>query len=54
VHAPIGLEIGAVTPAEIAISILAELIAVRRGAETKGLSMKWERGQGTREKAETS
>jgi xanthine dehydrogenase accessory factor len=31
VHAPIGLEIAAVTPAEIAISIAAELIAVRRG-----------------------
>jgi xanthine dehydrogenase accessory factor len=31
VHAPIGLDIGAVTPEEIAIAILAELIAVRRG-----------------------
>jgi xanthine dehydrogenase accessory factor len=31
VHSPIGLEIGAITPAEIAISILAQLIAVRRG-----------------------
>jgi xanthine dehydrogenase accessory factor len=31
VHAPIGLDIGAVTPEEIAVSILSELIAVRRG-----------------------
>jgi xanthine dehydrogenase accessory factor len=30
VRAPIGLDIGAVTPAEIAVSIAAELIAVRR------------------------
>jgi xanthine dehydrogenase accessory factor len=35
VHSPIGLAIGAVTPAEIAVSILAELIAVRRGVGTK-------------------
>lgn len=40
IHAPIGFDIGAVTPAEIAVSILAELIAVRRGADTAGLSMK--------------
>jgi xanthine dehydrogenase accessory factor len=32
VHAPIGLDIGAVTPAEIAVSIAAELIAVRRNS----------------------
>ena len=31
VYAPIGLELGAVSPAEIAVSIVAELIAVRRG-----------------------
>lgn len=31
VHAPIGLDIGAVTPAEIAVSIVAELIAVKYG-----------------------
>ncbi len=44
VHAPIGLEIGAETPAEIAISILAQIIAVRAGvliaAQTKTLESK--------------
>jgi xanthine dehydrogenase accessory factor len=38
-HAPIGLDIGAVTPAEIAISILAELIAVRHGKDVTSLAM---------------
>ena len=33
VHAPIGLEIGAETPEEIAVSIVAELIQVRAGKE---------------------
>lgn len=31
VHAPIGLDIGAVTPQEIAVSIVAEIVAHRRG-----------------------
>jgi xanthine dehydrogenase accessory factor len=31
VHAPIGVDIGAETPDEIAVSILAELIQVRAG-----------------------
>jgi xanthine dehydrogenase accessory factor len=32
VFAPMGLEIGALSPEEIAISIVGELVAVRRGA----------------------
>jgi xanthine dehydrogenase accessory factor len=32
VHAPVGLEIGAITPEEIAVAIVAEMIAVRRRA----------------------
>ncbi|MGB7465442.1 MAG: XdhC/CoxI family protein [Candidatus Acidiferrum sp.] len=34
VYAPMGLEIGALSPEEIALSIAAELVAVRRNAET--------------------
>jgi xanthine dehydrogenase accessory factor len=41
VHAPIGLEIGAVTPEEIAISITAELIAVRRKGDRELPHMSW-------------
>jgi len=33
--APMGLDIGAVTPEEIAISVVAEMIAVRRQPESK-------------------
>ncbi len=41
VHAPIGLEIGAVAVAEIAVSIAAELVAAQRGfAETMIRPMK--------------
>jgi xanthine dehydrogenase accessory factor len=34
VYAPMGLEIGALAPEEIAVSIVAELIAIRRNAES--------------------
>ena len=46
VHAPIGLDIGAITPQEIAVSILAELIAVKHGkiaeSSVAAVSMRWE------------
>ncbi|MBZ5557524.1 MAG: XdhC/CoxI family protein [Acidobacteriia bacterium] len=48
VHAPIGLDIGAVTPQEIAVSILAELIAVKHG-KTHPAAMKWNPPQLVRE-----
>lgn len=38
IHAPIGLNIGAHTPAEIAVCILAEMIAVMRGRDEKGIT----------------
>ncbi len=45
VHAPIGLDIGAVTPQEIAVSILAELVAVKHGKAgdnaTSTASLRW-------------
>lgn len=38
IYAPIGLEIGALTPEEIAVSICAELILIRRGGTGKSMS----------------
>ena len=46
VHAPIGLDIGAITPQEIAVSIVAELIATKHGKiadpRVAAVSMRWE------------
>jgi xanthine dehydrogenase accessory factor len=40
VHAPVGLDIGAVSPAEIAVAIAAEMIAVKYG-RTNARSLRW-------------
>ena len=46
IHAPIGLDIGAITPQEIAVSIVAELIAVKHGKiaepNVPAVSMRWD------------
>jgi xanthine dehydrogenase accessory factor len=45
VRAPIGLDIGAVTPEEVAIAIMAEIVSVRRGSSGGSLSA-WRRREG--------
>jgi xanthine dehydrogenase accessory factor len=44
VHAPIGLDIGAVTPEEIAVAVTAELIAIRRGSTAVLPHLSWFKG----------
>ncbi|MFP5204933.1 MAG: XdhC family protein [Acidobacteriota bacterium] len=41
VHSPVGLDIGAITPEEIAVAIAAELIGMRRRAERALPHMSW-------------
>lgn len=39
IHAPIGLDLGARTPAEIALSIMAEIVSVRRGGSGSSMTL---------------
>ena len=43
VYAPVGLEIGAVTPEEIAVSVVAEMIAIRRHSQASLAHLKTSR-----------
>jgi xanthine dehydrogenase accessory factor len=52
VHAPIGLDIGAITPAEIAIAFVAEMIAKRRNVERELPHMSWFQRRGRASEAE--
>jgi len=56
VYSPIGLRIGAVTPAEISVSIMSEVIQVKRveRAEADGLSCDLETAAGLAERGETA
>jgi xanthine dehydrogenase accessory factor len=51
VHAPVGLDIGAITPEEIAVAITGELIAVRRRVERPLPHMSWFHSRKTGENA---
>ena len=41
VHAPIGLDLGAETPAEIAVAIMGEIIMQRRGGDGSPIHLRW-------------
>ena len=49
IHAPIGLDIGAVSPEEVALAIMAEIVAYRRGGT--GLPLRQKRAQKTQNNA---
>jgi len=54
VHAPIGLDIGAVTPEEIAVAITAELIAIRRQSSAALPHLSWFRSSREESDAQSS
>jgi xanthine dehydrogenase accessory factor len=41
VHSPVGLDLGAITPEEIAVSVVAEMIAVRRNSSAALPHLAW-------------
>jgi xanthine dehydrogenase accessory factor len=51
VYSPVGLDIGATTPEEIAIAVVAEMIAVRRNSTTELPHLSWSRKQALKSKS---
>jgi xanthine dehydrogenase accessory factor len=52
IHAPAGLDLGATTPEEIALSIMSQIVALRRGGKIKPLDLK-EAASSSTESADT-
>lgn len=48
VYSPVGLDIGALTPEEIAISVVAEMIAIRRHSSAALPHLSWNKKSGSR------
>jgi xanthine dehydrogenase accessory factor len=51
VYSPVGLDIGAATPEEIAVAVVAEMIAVRRNSTTELPHLSWSKKHALKSKS---
>jgi xanthine dehydrogenase accessory factor len=54
VYSPLGIDIGAITPDEIAVAVVAEMIAVRRNSEAKLPHLSWTRKPAAKDEPTTA
>jgi len=54
VYSPLGIDIGAITPDEIAVAVVAEMIAVRRNSAAKLPHLSWTRKPGLKNEPTTA